>query len=91
MALGRPVLASIREDEPADNPFGTELPIVRTGAERLRHDLRALLADGDRRARLGAEGRAFAERHHDPRAVARAVLDDLAGVAPAAPPPTASR
>jgi len=77
MALGRPVLASIREGDPADNPFGAALPVVRTGAERLRDDLRALLADPERRVRLGAEGRAFVERHHDPRAVAQAILDDL--------------
>ena len=74
MALGRPVLAAISEE---DNPFGAELPIVRTGPDRLRDDLRALLGDRERRERLGRRGRAFAERHHDPRAVARTVLDDL--------------
>lgn len=77
MALGRPVMADVRESEPADNPFGAELPLVRTGPERLRDDLRSLLGDAERRARLGAEGRAFVERHHDPRAVARAILGDL--------------
>jgi glycosyltransferase involved in cell wall biosynthesis len=77
MALGRPVLASIREDDPADNPFGAALPVVRTAPDRLRDDLRALLADPGRRKRIGAEGRAFVERHHDPRAVARTILDDL--------------
>jgi len=74
MALGRPVLAHIRED---GNPFGAALPVVRTGPERLRDDLRALLRDRARRERLGGEGRAFAERHHDPRTVARTVLGDL--------------
>ena len=77
MALGRPVLAAIAENDPADNPFGAALPIVRTGPERLRHDLRELLADPGRRQRLGADGRAFAERHHDPRTIARTVLSDL--------------
>lgn len=77
MALGRPVLAHIREDEAADNPFGAALPVVRTGPGRLRDDLRELLGDAERRDRLGAEGRAFAERHHDPRVVARTILDDL--------------
>jgi glycosyltransferase involved in cell wall biosynthesis len=81
MALGRPVLAAIDEDDPADNPFGAELPIVRTRPETLRDDLRALLADAERRARVGAQGRAFVERHHDPRAVARTVLGDLARLA----------
>jgi glycosyltransferase involved in cell wall biosynthesis len=77
MALGRPVLAAIAQDDPADNPFGGELPIVRTGPARLRDDLRALLADRAGRERIGAAGREFVERHHDPRAVARTVLDEL--------------
>lgn len=77
MALGRPVLAAIREDAAADNPFGAALPIVRSSPATLRDDLRELLADRARRERLGAEGRAFVERHHDPLAVARTVLDDL--------------
>jgi glycosyltransferase involved in cell wall biosynthesis len=77
MALGRPVLACIREQEPADNPFGDALPIVRTGPERVRDDLRALLLDREGRERLGREGRAFVERHHDPREVARTILGSL--------------
>ena len=71
------MLAAIREDDPADNPFGAALPIVRSGVERLRDDLRELLSDRERRERIGAEGRAFVERHHDPRVVARSVLADL--------------
>jgi len=77
MALGRPVLAAITESAPGDNPFGAALPIVRTSPERLRDDLRELLADRGRRLRIGAQGRAFAERHHDPRTIARTVLHDL--------------
>jgi glycosyltransferase involved in cell wall biosynthesis len=81
MALGRPVLAHIREREPADNPFGADLPLVRTAPETLREDLRDLLGDRARRERIGAQGRAFVERHHDPRVVAQTVLDDLAHAA----------
>jgi glycosyltransferase involved in cell wall biosynthesis len=77
MALGRPVLAYICEDEPADNPFGEALPIVRTSAATLTTDLRALAADRDRRRELGATGRAFVEQHHDPVALARTALEDL--------------
>lgn len=77
MAHARPVLAAIAENDPADNPFGAALPIVRTGTDRLRDDLRELLADRGRRLRIGAQGRAFVERHHDPRTVARTVLHDL--------------
>jgi glycosyltransferase involved in cell wall biosynthesis len=77
MALGRPVLSFIREDEPADNPFGDELPIVRTTTATLAQDLRALVHDADRRREAGAAGASFVERHHDPRRVARTVLEGL--------------
>jgi glycosyltransferase involved in cell wall biosynthesis len=77
MALGRPVLSYIREDEPADNPFGAELPIVRTTPATLVDDLRALAAGRERRRELGVAGRAFIERHHDPVAVARQALAGL--------------
>ena len=77
MALGRPVLSYIREDEPEDNPFGEELPIVRTTAATLVDDLRALSADRDRLPELGFAGRAFVERHHDPVSIARQALAGL--------------
>jgi hypothetical protein len=75
MALGRPVLAYINRDA---NPFGAALPVVQTSADRLREHLRDLAGDRERRLRLGREGRAFVETHHDPRAVARAILARLA-------------
>lgn len=77
MALGRPVMSYIREDEPEDNPFGAELPIVRTTPATLVDDLRALSANRERRRELSVAGRAFAERHHDPINVARTALDEL--------------
>jgi len=77
MALARPVLCRIIEDEPGDNPFGSELPIIRTRTETLREDLRRLCADPALRQRVGAASRCFVEAHHDPRVVARNVLDGL--------------
>lgn len=74
MAHGRPVLAAIREDEPADNPFGDELPIVRTGPERLEHDLASLASERERLQALGRASREFVLRRHDPTVVARQVL-----------------
>ena len=85
MALARPVLCHILEDEPGDNPMGAELPIVRTSAETLREDLRSVLGDRERRLRLSAESRAFAERRHDPRRVA---AQNLEGLVPIPEPPT---
>jgi glycosyltransferase involved in cell wall biosynthesis len=77
MSLGRPVLCHIREEEEGENPWGAELPIVRTTGETLRYDLRALIADPERMRRVAAEGRSFVERHHDPRWIARENLEGL--------------
>ena len=87
MALGRPVLAYIREGEPEDNPFGAALPIVRTTAATLAGELRALAADRERRLELGAAGRRFAEEHHDPRQIARTVLEGIAELPTPEPAP----
>jgi hypothetical protein len=77
MALGRPVLCRIIEDEPGDNPFGEELPIVRSSPGTVREDLRALCTDVARREDLGAASRRFVEAHHDPLNVARRALQGL--------------
>jgi glycosyltransferase involved in cell wall biosynthesis len=77
MATQRPALAYIDDREPGDNPFGSELGVVPTTRETLRDDLAALVADPGRRAELGARGREFVERHHDPRVIARRNLEGL--------------
>jgi glycosyltransferase involved in cell wall biosynthesis len=77
MAVGRPVLAYIREEEPGDNPFGAQLPIVRTTVATLVDEIRLLASDIERRRELGASGRRFVEQHHDPRAIASGVLEGL--------------
>jgi hypothetical protein len=90
MGLGRPVLAYIREDEPEDNPFGETLPIVRTSVATLAADLRALWGDRDRRQRLAVDGRRFVEQDHDPRRIARTVLEGVVPM-PAEPTPGQER
>jgi Glycosyl transferases group 1 len=77
MAIGRPVLCYVREDEPDDNPFGAELPIVRATPETLAENLRRLITDPEQRAGLGADGRRFAASRHDPREIARSILTDV--------------
>jgi glycosyltransferase involved in cell wall biosynthesis len=77
MSLGRPVVSSVRDETPGDNPFGDELPIVRSNPATILRDLRVLVEDASLRRELGAAGRRFVERHHDPRSVARQVLDGL--------------
>ena len=77
MALSRPVLNSIRDLKPEDNPYGDELPIVRTSRETLREDLRELIGDRERMQRVAAESRSFVELRHDPRRIARQNLEGL--------------
>ena len=74
MALGKPVLCHIHEETPADNPFGAELPIVRSTPQNLRDRLRELALDRDARLRIGAQSRTFVEQRHDPRTIARETL-----------------
>lgn len=90
MAIGRPVLAQIREEEPEDNPFGGALPIVRTSATSLAEELRALATDRDRRRQLGQAGRRFVEEHHDPRRIAAAALEGLVATPGLEPAPLAT-
>jgi hypothetical protein len=77
MAVGRPVLCYVREEEPDDNPFGSGLPILRTTPETLVENLRQLVMNRELRATLGADGRRFAASRHDPREIARSVLAEL--------------
>jgi hypothetical protein len=73
MALGNPVLRHIDRE----SPFGVDLPIVRTTASTLQDDLLALITTRSRLAEIGAASRSFVEREHDPRTVARSVLEGL--------------
>jgi hypothetical protein len=83
MAVGRPVLCYVREEEPMDNPFGAELPIVRTMPETLVEDLRQVVRDRELRGRLGMEGRCFAASRHDPREIVKTVLSSIEASLPA--------
>jgi hypothetical protein len=75
MALAKPVLCSIDD---GGNPFGADLPIVRATPATLADRIRELTADPARRREVGLACRRFVETVHDPRAVARQVLDGLA-------------
>ena len=77
MSLGRPVISSVRDEKPGDNPFGDELPVVRSSPATILRDLRVLVEDASLRRELGAAGRRFVEQHHDPRSVARQVLEGV--------------
>jgi glycosyltransferase involved in cell wall biosynthesis len=76
MALGKPVVTflhdgAVRRTEAA---FGVRVPIVSATKETLRDRLRELVADPERRRRIGAESRAYVERVHDLENVADRLL-----------------
>jgi glycosyltransferase involved in cell wall biosynthesis len=71
MAMGKPALCFIRDDF---EPRLAGCPIVRCTRDSVERELDALLADGPRRRRLGEEGRAFVEREHDAKVVARRLV-----------------
>lgn len=75
MALGKPVLCHVDESDAAAVGLGAELPIVRVTPTTIAARLRTLAGEREALVRIGADGRAFVERHHDPRAVARQALD----------------
>lgn len=67
MALGKPVIAYIREDLlPA---FPPDLPIYNANPGNLKERLRELLANPALRLELGVKGRKYVERHHAKEAV----------------------
>lgn len=72
MACGKPCLAYIRPD--FEHRLG-DGPIVRTSVETLAADLEALLGDAPRRRALGEASRAYVEREHDARVIARRLVD----------------
>jgi glycosyltransferase involved in cell wall biosynthesis len=82
MALQKPVICHIGETHPNDNPFGDELPIVRATPQTLADVLRDLARDPGKRMLAGRTARAFVERHHDPRKIARQALSGLAELPP---------
>lgn len=76
MAVGKPVLAALDGLNFACVPaeLRSDLPVVDVTVETLADRLRELIASPEERRRLGLSGRAFVERWHDPRTVARIVV-----------------
>jgi glycosyltransferase involved in cell wall biosynthesis len=62
MALGKPVVAYIRDDLKALFPPG--LPIYNANPDNLRERLRELLTNPALRLELGLKGRKYVENHH---------------------------
>lgn len=68
MALGKPVLVQYQRELLA--PAARDTPAVPITAQTLESELERLCADPQRRALLGAQGRAFVAELHDARKVA---------------------
>jgi glycosyltransferase involved in cell wall biosynthesis len=85
MALGRPVIGYVREGDLGfiPPPMRAELPVIRAEPGTIYEALKATVAGRDRLAAAGARARAYAERWHDPVAIARRLGDDYrAALAP---------
>lgn len=72
MALGKPVLAYIRED--LRHHLLPHPPLVMTSPETLERDLERLLTDPGRRKDLAVRARSYVEETHDSRKVAAELL-----------------
>jgi glycosyltransferase involved in cell wall biosynthesis len=89
MALGKPVIARIdRADaaRAAPEEMAADLPIIDADPETITDVLRIWL--GPRRgelASLGARGRRYVERWHDPRRIAQTLVNDYARILGRAP------
>ena len=78
MALARPVIAHIAQDDLARVPskLARDLPIVRATADSFEDVLRATLTQPrGALAALGRQGRVFVEQWHDPLTIARKTRD----------------
>lgn len=62
MALGKPVIAYIRED--LRNKFPPELPIINANPDTVYESIQYLLEQPDQRIQLGKAGRAYVEKYH---------------------------
>jgi hypothetical protein len=76
MAMGKPVIAYIREEDlqfiPVD--MANELPVVNANIENFESVMGELVQNGEARRAVGERGRAYVERWHDPIKVAQMTL-----------------
>jgi glycosyltransferase involved in cell wall biosynthesis len=75
MALEKPVFCYLREEDlKRFVPFHEQIPIIRTTKETLADDLRDFLLGRVEGHDIGAAGRAFVCRYHDPLQIARRTI-----------------
>ncbi len=76
MAMGKPVVAYVREEDLRFIPeaMAEELPIVRATPDDVHDIVGELLENPERLADIGRRSRTFVERWHDPRTIAERML-----------------
>ncbi|WP_074955100.1 glycosyltransferase [Alicyclobacillus macrosporangiidus] len=72
MAMGKPVIAYIRDDLRPTYPG--PLPIVSADPDTLEVNVAALISDPGRRRALGMQGRRYAEQYHDTGVVVQRLI-----------------
>ena len=77
MAMGKPVVAYIRESDLAHVPpqLAEDLPIVNATPASIETVLRGLLSTPEQMAEIGRRSRRFVERWHDPERIAARLLE----------------
>ncbi|HYN27203.1 MAG TPA: glycosyltransferase family 1 protein [Burkholderiales bacterium] len=78
MALGKPVICYVREEDLrfVEPEMRSQLPVIRAEPGTIYHVLKDYLASKRfRLAEIGASGRAYVERWHDPMRIARFLRD----------------
>lgn len=80
MALGKPVLAYIRED--LIPMFPKELPIVNANPDTIYQQLKMLLDYPELRYQLGLKGREYAETYHSSDVIVNQLLNIYTGLRP---------
>lgn len=76
MAMGKPVICYIREDDLRYVPpaMASDLPIIRAAESTLMEVLDSILTSRDQLAAIGKQCRAYVEKWHDPIDIARRML-----------------
>lgn len=80
MALGKPVLCYIREDDLKFVPqeMATDLPIIKTFPETLKQDLASVIEmPFEKIVKLGKESRQYVEKWHCPRKVIQKLIEEM--------------
>lgn len=79
MALGKPVMVYIREEDLRFIPeeMRKDLPFLRTSVSTLKEDLRDLLSmDREQLRQIGVQSRRYVEKWHDPLRIAEEIKQD---------------